>query len=259
MIDPAHRGAYLQALGIEQWQPRALPIVEQPTPAEEAASEDVDGTAALRADVSAAEAPIAEALVNEQVVAEQIVEPTAAVAVTPGPEVVVVAPEVVSATVVVQPPAVNQLPLREQLTDRRIEVDLARASVTWASPPSAAAGLAVLGINAVGSELQPVGFDTDFAVLQKMLTAINVDIAQCAVGGLSWAAPGPALQIPYALILVDSGEDGAALIAQWPGELLQLQGAQAVIAPHPRMFAQGTALKRQAWNALQQLQKLWSS
>lgn len=230
----------MQALGIEQWQPRALPAVEEIQEALAVDSSVVESSVGIPGEAMAVAAATGT---GSQAI--DVAEPEENAAELQASAAALEAPE-------------QQLPARDQLIDRRIESDLARASVAWLSPPAPGAGLAVLGINAVGSELRPVAFDADFAVLQKMLTAIDVDITQCGVGGLSWATAGPALEIPYALILVDSGEDGAALISQWPGELLQLQGAQAVIAPHPRMFAQGTALKRQAWNSLQQLQKLWS-
>jgi hypothetical protein len=148
---------------------------------------------------------------------------------------------------------------RDQLQDNLGAEALAFAQVQWRTPASGTARLAVLGIDASDSHLKPRDFEHDWVVLQKMLAAIGEDLNHCAVGNLIWnGEPSQSVQAPYALILVDSGEDAAALINYWQDKLLTVQGARAVIAPHPCMFAQGVTLKRQAWASLQMLQQLWA-
>ncbi|MGB0867793.1 MAG: hypothetical protein ACPGSC_14875, partial [Granulosicoccaceae bacterium] len=133
------------------------------------------------------------------------------------------------------------------------------AGVRWHVPPRVETSLSVLAIDATGSHLQPGHFEQDSAVLEKMLAAIGVELRQCALGGLCWDEPSErALSTPFSLVLVDSGEDAAALIGYWRDKLLSLHGSRGVVAPHPRMFDQGVALKRQAWSSLQMLQNLWT-
>ena len=242
VADASERGAYLRALGIEQWHPRAHPLDSIAEPATPVAQ--------------SAEAPVAVVTAETQR-APQVVQ---AAPVEPMPAPI---EELESAK---QPPVVETklapaaiaMP-RDQLQDNLGAEALALAQVQWRTSPNGTARLAVLGIDACGSNLKPRDFEQEWAVLQKMLAAIGEDLDRCAVGGLAWdGEPSQSLQTPYALILVDSGEDGAALINYWQDKLLTVQGARAVIAPHPCMFAQGVTLKRQAWASLQMLQQLWT-
>lgn len=237
MVEETQRSAYLRALGIEQWQPRAQPEAE---PALESA--ELNPTPDEPAEVSAT------------AVAPEPREPATAVvsaeAQSPSnPEPPAPAPAEVAA--VVMP--------RDQLQDNLGSEALSQARVQWRSQRQPGARLAVLGIDATGPNLQPRDFEQEWGVLQKMLAAIGENLDACAVGGLAWdGEPSSSLNVPYALILVDSGADNAALINYWQDKLLTVQGARAVIAPHPAMFSQGVAMKRQAWASLQMLQQLWS-
>ena len=244
VADNAERAAYLRALGIEQWQPRARalePIAEPTTPVVESAELAVSTVTAVEIQVEPQQPQAVQpASVEPAPVSVEAVNP-----VTPPPS---------AATA----PVATAMP-RDQLQDNLGAEALALAQVQWRAPPNGAARLAVLGIDASGSNLRPRDFEQDWGVLQKMLAAIGEDLNRCAVGGLSWdGEPSQNLQTPYALILVDSGEDGAALINYWQDKLLTVHGARAVIAPHPCMFAQGVTLKRQAWASLQMLQQLWT-
>lgn len=244
VADAAERGAYLRALGIEQWQPRAHPLeptAEPATPVSERV-EVPEATVAVPVEPQAVQVVSVEpAPVSVEVVDPVAALPTVEIAPAPAPA-----------------PVATAMP-RGQLQDNLGAEALDLAQVQWHTPPNGTARLAVLGIDADGTHLKSRDFEQDWGVLQKMLAAIGVELNSCAVGGLNWdGEPSSNLQTPYALILVDSGEDGAALINYWQGKQLTVQGARAVIAPHPCMFVQGVTLKRQAWASLQMLQQLWT-
>lgn len=259
----AQRAAYLRELGIDAWQPRAQPA--NPAP--------VADTSAVPAAAANSEPVVSEAVATPPVVAKtsqtleqapavaaaEVVEPKIAPSSVLPPDVTpAVAPS--TALQATAAAATFHIPSRDQLRgDLAIET-LSQASVAWHNTPQSQTQLAVLGIDASGQKLCACGFDAEWAVLQKMLAAIGQNIDDCAIGGLQWGtAASHQLGTPYALLLVDSGDDAAALIADWQDKPLLIQGAQAVIAPHPRLFSQGTAIKRQAWTSLQMLQRLWAA
>lgn len=226
------RAAYLRALGIDQWKPRAAAVSD-----ESLVTQTTNDSVALAAEQSDRSA-------------------------TPATDITSAQPK---DSVDGAPPALEEtpkkliIPGREYLQDDLMHDALVLASLHWKVLPQQHTQLAVLGIDASTSQLKPGDFEQDWAVLQKMLAAIGQDIEQCAVGALQWGESATQqLDVPYALLLVDSGEDHAALIHYWQEKLLTVKGARAVIAPHPCMFAQGTALKRQAWSSLQMLQQLWT-
>lgn len=246
VADAAERGAYLRALGIEQWQPRARPL--EPIVPVVGSAELAAATVAAVETQGEPQQPHTVQVASDEPASVSV---EAVDSVTPPPSVAI-APEPTPALVAAAMP-------RDQLRDNLGAEALALAQVQWRTSPNGIAQLAVLGIDACGSNLKPRDFEQDWGVLQKMLAAIGVDLNNCAVGGLNWdGTPSENLQTPYALILVDSGEDGGLLINYWQDKLLTVHGARAVIAPHPCMFAQGVTLKRQAWASLQMLQQLWT-
>ncbi len=206
MVEASQRAAYLHALGIDQWQPRAQPqaatLIASPVPPQQSVSEEPVETSTGEAESAF-------------------------------------------------------IPVRDLLQDERVNALLEQAAINWSSSPQLETKLAVLGIDARDSLLTEAVFDQDQDTLHKMLSAIGCDLNQCALGGMHWQSLSSRLVAPNILVLVDSGEDHAALIHYWRDKTLQSQGSTIVIAPHPRMFSQGTSVKRQAWQSLQLLQKNW--
>lgn len=154
--------------------------------------------------------------------------------------------------------AQTSAPFVQQLQSPLAQSVLAQASVQWSVPAQDGSTLAVLGVDAREQTLKPSSFDFEWDIVTKMLAAIGHRAELCAVGGLTWQSNSAPIGLPYALLLIECAECDDALFDHWQHKTLDLLGATAVIAPHPRMFGIEAGLKRQAWINLQFLQQQWS-